>query len=253
MASRTLLADLQAAVASYLESHKNLSIQSVSNKTGVSYSTIRRILQNEANDVRDETILALILVVMQQPQRLLFLQQYYPALGALLKEAQSGDHASMDHERLRLYRYKDPHNYILKLALTLQGTTRRDIERLLGERGSTALDEMLENRFLIEDKEGRILHPAHGSLIMNADDILHQIKKDADYFDKSLIGSPFARMAHLSASLSPEAYEELMQLVTDFLKRSDQLKESQAKQGSVPVFVDLMINTYDKASLTGVS
>jgi hypothetical protein len=255
MASKTLLAELQTALASYLDNHKNLSIQSISNKTGVSYSTIRRILQNEANDVRDETILSLILVVMPQAQRLQFLQTHYPALGALLKEAQSQavEEPALDHFKLRMYRFKDPHNYILKMALTAHGTTRKDIFRILGERGVSALDEMLEDKFLFEDRNNKVSHPSRGSFIMNSDDILHQIKKDADYYDKSLVGSQFARLAHLSASLSLSAYKELIELVSEFAKKSDRLKEASQNQGAIPVFIDIMVNTYDRASLTGVS
>lgn len=253
MASKALLAELQAAIASYLENHKNLSIQSISNKTGVSYSTIRRILQNEANDVRDETILSLILVVMPQAQRLQFLQSYYPSLGALLRESQHGDEAAMDHFKLRLYRFKDPHNYILKMALTEHGTTRKDIFRLLGERGLCALDEMLDDKFLQEDRSNRISHPDRGACLMNADDILHQVKKDADYFDKNLVGSQFARLAHLSASLHLSAYKELVELLSEFIKKCDRLKEAPENQGVIPVFIDVMVNTYDRASITGVS
>lgn len=252
MASKALLADLQVAIASYLDQHKNLSIQSISNKTNVSYSTIRRILQSEANDVRDETILALILVVMSTEERLQFLQTYYPSLGALLKEPQNTDDPAIDHFKLRMYRFKDPHNYILKMALTASGTTRKDIHRVLGERGTGALDEMIEDKFLIEDRAGRIYHLATGSFIMNADDILHQIKKDADYFDKTLVGSPFARLGHMSASLSVAAYKELIELVTDFLRKSERLKEASENQGNVPVFIDVIVNTYDRAPLTGV-
>lgn len=255
MASKALLAELQAALITFMDKHKNLSIQSISNKTGISYSTIRRILQNEANDVRDETILSLILIVMQKPERLQFLESYYPSLGALLKESPSmdRDELELDHFKLRFYRFKDPHNYILKLALTAHGTTRKDIFRILGERGISALDEMIEDKFLHEDKNQRIEHAQQGSLLMNADDILHQIKKDADYFDKSMVGSPFARLAHLSASLSQTAYNELIELVNDFIKKSNRLKEVPHKQGSIPVFIDVMVNTYDRSTLTGAS
>jgi hypothetical protein len=253
MASKALLAELQAAIANHLEAHKNLSIQSISNKSGVSYSTIRRILQNEANDVRDETILSLILVVMPQDQRLQFLQTHYPSLGALLQDTQKQEDPTIDHFKLRMYRFKDPHNYILKMALTIHGTSRKDVFRLLGERGVNALDEMIDDKFLIEDRNNRINHPARGSFIMNADDILHQVKKDADYFDKHLVGSPFARLAHLSASLSVSAYKELIDLVNEFVRKSDRLKEAPQSEGPIPVFVDVMVNTYDRASLTGVS
>ncbi|MFW7377198.1 MAG: hypothetical protein ACOH5I_00130 [Oligoflexus sp.] len=252
MATKALLAELQTAIAEYLETHSNLSIQSVSNKAQVSYSTVRRILQNEANDVRDETILSLIQVIMSRPRRIDFLNKFYPALGALIHQDEVED-SELDQEKLRLFRYKDPHNYVLKMALTAHGTNRTTIRRILGERGVNALEEMVEEGFLTEESSGMVYHSSRGSVIMNADDILYQVKKDADYFDKDLVGSPFARLAHLSASLNQEAYLQLMELVSEFIKKSERLKEDPKSRGRTPIFIDLMINTYDKDSLEGVS
>ena len=42
-----------------------------------------------------------------------------------------------------MYRFKDPHNYILKMALTAHGTTRKDIFRILGERGLIAMERLM--------------------------------------------------------------------------------------------------------------
>ncbi|SMF10811.1 hypothetical protein [Pseudobacteriovorax antillogorgiicola] len=251
MANKALLADLQSALSEYLETHRNLSIQSVSNKANVSYSTIRRILQNEANDVRDETILSLIQVIMSRPRRIAFLNKFYPALGSLIIDSRP-DEPDFDQEKLRLYRYKDPHNYILKMALTNHGTCRATIQRILGDRGTAALDEMIEDHFLVEDSSGSVQHTASSSSLMNASDILHQIKKDSDYFDKSLVGTNLSRLAHLSASLNPEAYMRLIKLVNDFIKEADSLKEAPESTGQIPMYIDLMVSTYDRESLEGV-
>lgn len=252
MANKALLADLQSAISEYLQSHPNLSIQSISNKANVSYSTIRRIIQNEANDVRDETILSLIQVIMSRPRRIDFLNRFYPSLGSLIVETPNHD-SVLDQEKLRLYRYKDPHNYILKMALTANGTSRNTIQRILGNRGTAALDEMIEDNFLEENRSGCVRHAASGAIMMNANDILYQIKKDSDYFDKSLVGSNLSRLAHLSASLSPEAYKRLITLVNNFIKEVDLLKESSENNGHIPMYIDLMVGTYDRESLEGVS
>ena len=255
MANKALLEELQTAISDYLETHRHLSMQSVSSRAQVSYSTVRRILQNEAKDVRDETILSLIQVVMSRPRRISFLNKHYPALGSLISNSEGKDpeESELDQEKLRLYRYKDPHNYILKMALTANGTHRRAVQRILGERGCIALDEMIEDKFLIEETDGSVYHSSKSSLLMNADDILYQIKKDSDYFDKSLVGSPYSRLAHMSASISREAYLDLMKMVNEFVRQSENLKESDQNQGQIPVFIDLMINTYDKEALEGAS
>ena len=255
MANKALLEELQAAITEYLDVHKHLSMQSISNRAQVSYSTVRRIMQDEAKDVRDETILALIQVIMSRPRRINFLNKHYPALGSLISasSAKDQDDSELDQEKLRLFRYKDPHNYVLKMALTANGTSRRAVQRILGERGCMALDEMVEDKFLIEEPDGSVYHSSKSSLMMNADDILYQIKKDSDYFDKGLVGSPYSRLAHMSASISRDAYLELMKLVNDFVRHSERLKEDDNNQGQIPVFIDLMINTYDKEALEGAS
>ncbi|NRA64766.1 MAG: hypothetical protein HRU19_09820 [Pseudobacteriovorax sp.] len=253
MACKAMLEDLRVAIGEYLERHQNLSIQSISNRTHVSYSTIRRIIQNEARDMRDETVLALIQVIMERTRRIAFLNRYYPALGALIAESQRTESESQDYEKIRKYRYKDPHNYILKLAICEAGTSRSTISRILGEIGTLALDEMIEDQFLMEGKEGKVFHHSHSNLLMNAEDILYQIKKDSDYFDKSLVGSEFSRVAHFSASISPKAYRELMTLVNTFVREAESVKESDDGKGNIPIFIDLMMNTYDRATLEGVS
>ena len=118
---------------------------------------------------------------------------------------------------------------------------------------TAALDEMIEDRFLEEDSSGSVQHAASGSMMMNANDILYQIKKDSDYFDKSLVGSNLSRLAHLSASLNPDAYKRLIKLVNDFIKEADNLKESPENTGQIPMYIDLMVSTYDRESLEGVS
>lgn len=252
MANKALLDELRVAVGNYLEKHPNLSIQAISNRAQVSYSTVRRIVQNEAKDLRDETILSLIQVAMDRQTRILFLNRYYPALGALISESRSSQDESQDYEKIRKYRYKDPHNYILKLSISEEGTSRHTISRLLGERGTIALDEMIEDQFLIEAKDGKIYHQTDSNFIMNAEDILYQIKKDTDYFDKTLVGSDFSRIAHFSASISPTAYRKLMQLVNDFVRKAEAIKEDSEYSGNIPIFIDLMMNTYDRATLEGL-
>ena len=108
---------------------------------------------------------------------------------------------------------------------------------------------MIEDHFLFEDAAHRIRFETDSSFIMNADDILYQIKRDSDYFDKSLIGSAFSRLAHLSASVSHEAYLELMATVNEFVRKVENIKESPENSGDIPVFIDLMINTYDRETL----
>lgn len=238
---------VQAAVKSYFERFPRVSIKALSMRTGVPYASLRRILQNEVNDIKDETIFKLIDRVMLRQDRMIFIKDHYPALAKVIGDYPEQDlDDEMAVDLLRRYRYMDPHNYIVKLALTSGGTTREDLQRLTGERGLQALEEMLDAGLIQEDRE--ILRiGGSGYRLMDLDDMLHQIGKDIQYFPRSMVGTPYARIGHMSESVSREALMKMVEMSGELLKNVEKIKDSET--GPVPFYLDLVISTYDRHTL----
>ncbi len=238
---------VQTAVKSYFERFPRVSIKALSMRTGVPYASLRRILQNEVSDIKDETIFKLIDRVMLRPDRMQFIKDHYPSLAKVIgdyPEQNLDDESSV--ELLKRYRYMDPHNYIIKLSLTTSGTTRDDVQRLTGERGIQALEEMVEAGLILEESE-QLRVGGNGFLMLDLDDMLHQVGKDLHYFPRSMVGTPYARIGHMSESVSPEALMKMVEMSGDLLKNVEKIKDTET--GNVPFFLDLVVSTYDRHAL----
>jgi hypothetical protein len=240
---------VQAAVKSYFERFPRVSIKALSMRTGVPYATLRRILQNEVNDIKDETIFKLIDRVMLRQERMVFIKDHYPSLAKVISdypEQNLDDESAID--LLKRFRYLDPHNYIIKLALTTSGTSRDDIQRLTGERGIMALEEMLDAGLLVEERDV-IRIEGSGHRLLDLDDMLHQISKDLQYFPRSMVGTQYARIGHMSESVTREALLKMVEMSGELMKNIEKVKDSET--GDVPFFFDVVISTYDRHALIG--
>ncbi|MFY7928139.1 MAG: hypothetical protein ACOVS5_04640 [Oligoflexus sp.] len=240
---------VQAAVKSYFERFPRVSIKALSMRTGVPYATLRRILQNEVNDIKDETIFKLIDRVMLRQERMVFIKDHYPALAKVIvdyPEHSLDDESAID--LLKRFRYLDPHNYIIKLALTTSGTSRDDVQRLTGERGIMALEEMLDAGLMVEERDV-IRIEGSGHRLLDLDDMLHQIGKDLQYFPRSMVGTQYARLGHMSESVTKEALLKMVEMSGELMKNIEKVKDSEI--GDVPFFFDIVISTYDRHALIG--
>jgi hypothetical protein len=240
---------VQTAVKRYFERFPRVSIKALSMRTGVPYATLRRILQAEVNDIKDETIFKLIDRVMLREDRMSFIRDHYPALAKVVAEyPEQGLDDDGSVAMLKKFRYMDPHNFIIKLALTTAGTTRDDVQRLTGERGILALEEMVDAGLIIEEREILRVH-GNGFRLMDIDDIQHQIQKDLHYFPRNMVGTQYARIGHMSESVSKEALARMVAMSGELLKNIEQTKDSET--GTIPFFFDIMIGTYDRHTLIG--
>jgi len=240
---------VQSAVKRYFDRFPRVSIKALSMRTGVPYATLRRIIQAEVNDIKDETIFKLIDRVMLREDRMSFIRNHYPALAKVVSECpEQGLDDDGSVALLKKFRYLDPHNFIIKLALTTAGTTRDDVQRLTGERGILALEEMLDSGLIIEERE-LLRVGGNGFRLLDIDDIQHQIHKDIQYFPRSMIGTEFARIGHMSESVSRAALAKMVAMSGELLKQIEQTKDTET--GSIPFFFDIMIGTYDRHTLIG--
>jgi hypothetical protein len=239
---------VQSAVKSYFERFPRVSIKALSMRTGVPYATLRRILQHEVNDIKDETIFKLIDRVMLRQERMLFLREHYPSLAKVISEQPEQSFAEdVAIDQLKRFRYLDPHNFILSLALTSRGTCRDDIQRLTGERGMMALEEMMETGLLLEERDVIRIEATYRQPL-DLEETLHQMGKDLHYFPKGLGNGPLTRVSHMSESVSREVLQKMVALTGEFWLAMERLRESEPP-GDIPFFCDVAIATYDKQSL----
>ncbi len=243
---QALLADLVDAINSWLQGNRNRSLSGLSRRCNVAYSTVRRIAQNESVP-HPYTALAIAEVVMSTPQRLEFLKTHFPTIGNLMDECYtSGIRREPLEESLRRFLRLEPHNRIFNIAATKAGTTRQAIMHLSGHIGLDAVGELLDAGLLIEMPDGAIKYSHDNWAIGNIDDALEQVRHSTEHFDTRLIGTDGASLMHATGAISKEMVPRLKELVLQFMKDVNALKDHPDAEGGVHFFCDTMYSLYDR-------
>ncbi len=243
---QALLADLVEAINAWIQGNRQRNLSSLSRRSNVAYSTVRRIAQNESVP-HPYTALALAEIVMTTAQRVEFLKKHFPTIGSLMDSVYTPEmRQEPNDESLRRFLRMEPHNRIFNIAATKAGTNRFSINRLCGQTGLDALEEMLNVGLLNESAEGLIRYSDESWAMGNLDDALAQLRQSTEHFDKHLLGTEGASLMHATGSISKEVVPRLKEIVLKFIKDVNTLIEQPEAAGEVHFFCDLMYSLYDR-------
>lgn len=247
--SADLTEDLKQLIDQYLNAHRSRSLATLSRVSGVAYSTLRRFSQGEGNPTA-EPVLKIVDATLGSKDKIEFIGRHFPEIARTIQHAKVYEHA-VPRDDLKQFYMRDPHNYILNLVINSQGSTVDDIMRLTGERGLGALDELVEHGLLVRDfRTGRITYADENLFGSDCDMALAQIKRSADYFDRTLIGTKAAKLAHLTSLVNLEGLHKIHSVVSDAIVQVCNLKDDPRHAGNIPFFVDLIMNVLDKRPLS---
>lgn len=243
---QALLADLVEAINAWLEGNRQRNLSSLSRRSNIAYSTVRRIAQNESVP-HPYTALAIAEIVMTTMQRVEFLKKHFPTIGNLMDSCYTSQmRPEANDESLRRFLRMEPHNRIFNMAATKKGTSRFGVNRLCGQSGLDALDEMLEAGVLIEKQDGSVHYTHESWAIGNIEDALEQVRQSTDHFDKQLLGTEGASLMHATGSIAKEQVPRLKEIVLKFIKDVNALTEQPEAVGDVHFFCDLLYSLYDR-------
>lgn len=246
--SAALSEDLKQLIDQYLNAHRSRSLATLSRVSGVAYSTLRRFSQGEGNPTA-EPVLKIVDATLGSKDKVDFIGKHFPEIARTIQHAKVYEH-SAPRDDLKQFYMRDPHNFILNLVINHQGSSVDDIMRLTGERGVAALDELVEHGLLSRDyRTGRVTYADESLFGSDCDMALAQIKRSADYFDRTLIGTKAAKLAHLTAPVNLEGLHKIHGLVSDAIIQICKLKDDPRYAGNIPFFVDLIMNVLDKRPL----
>jgi len=244
-----IMDDLRLAINQWLESRKNRSLTMLANRTNRAYSTIRYIAQGERLP-NESTILAITDIVMTTQERVKFFKRYFPQIGEMMEKAYAPDVREEEHhEMLRRFINREPHNRIFNMAATSYGTSRSAITKLLGQVGEEALQEMLDEGFLLAEDRDVVRYSSRSWALNNIDDILTLLRSSLQHFDRDLIGTDGAALVHMTASVRPEEIPKIKELISRFSQELSLLKNHPEAEGQVPFFCNVAYSVYDKNQL----
>ncbi|HYX32658.1 MAG TPA: hypothetical protein VE954_06060 [Oligoflexus sp.] len=241
-----LLDDLIQAIEAWLGGNKNRSLSSLSRRSRIAYSTIRRIVQNKSAP-HPFTALAIVEVILTVPERVEFLRKHFPTLGELIDECSQPQLPELPiEESFQRYITLEPHNRIFNMAATLAGTNRPTIQRIAGEIGLEALEEMINAGLLAEDGQGGIRYHQRDWVFPSSDHALEQVKLSVEHFNKPLLGTSGASIMHATGAVRADVVPQLKALIMKFIEEFLALKNAKESEGTIPFFCDLVYSLYDQ-------
>lgn len=144
-------ADLSSYIDAYLSGSKTRSLMGLATKSGVAYTTIRRMLQCEQNPSLS-TALSVMQVVATDEQIVEFAKKHWPDKASIIeKHAQ----LSKDVDKEALFAaISDPDSFqLLCLSSMDEGVSASDAFRIVGARAERKLEKLLSIG-IIEEKRG---------------------------------------------------------------------------------------------------
>ena len=249
--SQSLLTDLTTSIEKWITGNKSRNLSSLSRKTKVAYSTIRRIMQHEV-EPSIVSALAICDVIMSVEEKLVFLKSHYPSLGDVIEGFYNNrvkSTPSFTHEVLSEYLKREPHNKIFNMAATKCGVSYEQVSRLSGQMGVDALNEMLENDLLVEAANNVYKYHEDNWALFNASDLLTQLRHNVDHVDPKLIGTDGASLVHATGAIKKEMIPQVKKLIVKFANDLAALKDDEDSEGNVHFFCGLTYSLYDRKEL----
>ena len=233
---------VKGTIEKYLEGHPTRNLSTLSRKCDIPYSTFRRIAQGEC-EPNFAQLFAILAVTMPTNELRDFLKsnykKTYETFGALFKaESTLSNPKYTEHLRNPLK------SEIFAIASVRIGTTKERIEKLFGERGMQALQELIESEILNCDTSGKITFK-NTYYSMNVEQILLEFSHRTSQFQNDLLGTKAARISMLTESVSKAALEELHEWTNEYIKKVYALFEDPESEGPHPVYVGLLMNLLD--------
>lgn len=236
------LADaLKNEIDQYLSERPNRSVASLARKSGLAYSTVRRIAQGEAQPELS-TVITILGAILGRDGFISFLKNYFPKEGAVFENHFSTTQKFSDEE-LDFFLRDEISNFIIHLSCTRHGTHIDTIKRLLGERGMNKLDNLIDAGYIDKRPDGKIWFYKESFAYTNFETFLISNAIHTRLFDIKNIGTDAALLAHQTETVDEEGLKQIKQAGLEYLNKIMEIKKK--RPGSIPFFVTLMQNIYD--------
>ncbi|MDB2447065.1 hypothetical protein N9W79_00405 [bacterium] len=236
---------LKLEIDKYLSERPNRSIASLARKSGLAYSTVRRMAQGEAQPELS-TVITILGATLGREGFISFLKGYFPKEGAVFENHFSNTQKFSDEE-LDFFLRDEISNFIIHMSCTRHGTDVDTIQRILGGRGMDKLDNLVEAGYIDRRPDGKIWFYKESFAYTNFETFLISNAIHTRIFDIKNIGSDAALLAHQTETVDAEGLRQIKQAGLEYLHKLMEIKKNQP--GSIPFYVTLMQNIYDDSAI----
>lgn len=251
----TVNSELRELLKSYLEKHPKLTMNALSQRAGVPGTTLRRLLQEEnRNEVAPHTVLQLVSYLYKERRISKLLDICSGEIGELLKrsfdqfvfDAEKSDHKlNADHNEL----FKDETMYVIyKLAANKFGTSRVEVEAVVGSMGMRKLEKLVALKVLNEEQDGRI-HAVEKNFSVDLK-LAHQLSHVlVDFYKPEKVADGLNLFYSLSEGLNAEGIKRVKEIEKEAVLKVFEVMNNENYQGLIPYFSIVLSDVMGKSDL----
>lgn len=238
------LKGLQQSINSYLDGHKNRTIATLAKKAGVGQSTLRRIVQGQANNPEFETLIAILKVILSNEELAEFIEKINPDIGNTMRHIYSNTYTrELTADAINRILEDEVSYFVFQLANFKGGTTREDVLRLMGQSALYTLDHMIDTEYLHESG-GVITSKRKKFAISNVKTTLKTIQHLISRFDTSLIGTDAATITTLNGSVNHTGLKKIRKIVLKAAEEINTVRDNHT--GNIRFYANMFMNLFDK-------
>ncbi len=221
-------AQLKKYIDRYLEERNGRSRQTLSKKTGVSYSTLSRISTLECETTFEHAV-HILKEVASDVERQAFIKQYYPATFAALAGEESKYVGKEDASNL----LQDRLNYeLFTYSCHKGGLEKAFVNSQYGLSGMTACNNLVENGLLRFDERANAFRA--DNLTINVDLVKNLLRSGLENFSAVAATSDRIYSKWFSERLNPDACLELFKVLREADKKVISIMTSANSAGDIP-------------------
>lgn len=235
-----MIAELQRRIEQYLAGGRSRTLHSLAGRSGVSYSTLRRIAQSECKAVELPSAIGILQATATWADTLDFLERHFPGTGKHLQKltGPATDNASDELERALLGFEKF---VAISMAATPMGTTEKDVVDAVGIHAAAQIEELLGAGVLVL-RNGRLFTAQANFASLDVDRTAAQVGHCLRLLRAEHMGQQMQIAALHSNGVSREGQKEIHETLATALARVDDI--AARNPGALPVFYGLVMGTF---------
>ena len=172
-----------------------------------------------------------------------FLKNNFPAMESFLEETGLGN-TQISPDSLD-YLNSKTHTVVLGLAASHSGTSYQEVEKLMGELGRRAIDDLIDSD-LLQEADGRLISKSDIFALRVPAQVLNLVSKWIDVFDYDSIKKPGAcSYSLISERLNEDGLAKINEIERRSIKEKLEVIRNQSYHGDTFVFSGSYSNIID--------
>ncbi len=226
---------LSKIVEEWMRDHERRNLKMLSRLSGVPYTSLRRIVQNEVDPNLDQA-LSILAYVASSDQRLAYLQHNFPESARVLKSTLSnrdGSANAVEGQDSILERYVDDPDYVVlaMLADSHHGLSSEALSKEFGRSGASMAQRLVDEEILEEDFSSKPslfrVRSKPRLQMVTLSTTIKLVRAACDLFLKTRRAVAY----YHNQSLNDDGLYEIKQIMTDAYQKVARVMEDKKYQG----------------------